>query len=233
MHNPTPVDAARDRSCCPCGPAPHRILAYGGDSCLERRRSAAISSSERASGEPAFTVDLDGFEGPLDLLLELARRQKVDLARISVLALAEQYLAVRRGRAQAEARTRGRLPGHGGLARLPEVEALAARRRRRRPSPTPRNSPRRLPSGFAASRRSARRPGCCSTARASGATSSAAASRKRSRFSGARTGTRTSTICSRPTPARRRSTRAPGSASRRAKCGRSPRRARRWRASSA
>jgi segregation and condensation protein A len=47
---------------------------------------------DRAEGEPAFTVDLDGFEGPLDLLLELARRQKVDLARISVLALAEQYL---------------------------------------------------------------------------------------------------------------------------------------------
>ena len=45
-----------------------------------------------AAGEPAFTVNLDGFEGPLDLLLELARRQKVDLARISVLALAEQYL---------------------------------------------------------------------------------------------------------------------------------------------
>jgi segregation and condensation protein A len=49
--------------------------------------------AERVSGEPAFTVDVDGFEGPLDLLLELARRQKVDLARISVLALAEQYLA--------------------------------------------------------------------------------------------------------------------------------------------
>jgi segregation and condensation protein A len=48
---------------------------------------------DRAEDEPAFTVDLDGFEGPLDLLLELARRQKVDLARISVLALAEQYLA--------------------------------------------------------------------------------------------------------------------------------------------
>ncbi len=47
---------------------------------------------ETAAGEPAFTVNLDGFEGPLDLLLELARRQKVDLARISVLALAEQYL---------------------------------------------------------------------------------------------------------------------------------------------
>jgi segregation and condensation protein A len=40
----------------------------------------------------ALVVDVDGFEGPLDLLLHLARIQKVDLARISVLALAEQYL---------------------------------------------------------------------------------------------------------------------------------------------
>jgi segregation and condensation protein A len=48
--------------------------------------------AESAATDQAFTVDLDGFEGPLDLLLELARRQKVDLARISVLALAEQYL---------------------------------------------------------------------------------------------------------------------------------------------
>jgi segregation and condensation protein A len=47
----------------------------------------------RGAGEEAFLVDVDGFEGPLDLLLELARRQKVDLARISILALAEQYLA--------------------------------------------------------------------------------------------------------------------------------------------
>ncbi len=46
----------------------------------------------QVTGEPAFTVDLDGFEGPLDLLLELARRQRIDLARISILALAEQYL---------------------------------------------------------------------------------------------------------------------------------------------
>ena len=37
-------------------------------------------------------VALDGFEGPLDVLLVLARTQKVDLAKISVLALAEQYL---------------------------------------------------------------------------------------------------------------------------------------------
>ena len=38
-------------------------------------------------------VEVDGFEGPLDLLLTLARTQKVDLAKISVLQLAEQYLA--------------------------------------------------------------------------------------------------------------------------------------------
>ena len=40
---------------------------------------------------------LDGFEGPLDLLLDLARAQKVDLARISILALGEQYLAIVEG----------------------------------------------------------------------------------------------------------------------------------------
>lgn len=47
---------------------------------------------EKASDEPLLNVDVDGFEGPLDLLLHLARNQKVDLTRISVLALAEQYL---------------------------------------------------------------------------------------------------------------------------------------------
>lgn len=47
----------------------------------------------RGDGEPAFVVDVDGFEGPLDMLLALARNQKVDLARISILALADQYLA--------------------------------------------------------------------------------------------------------------------------------------------
>src|SRR5271163_4006771 len=49
--------------------------------------------ADRGADEPAFKVDLDGFEGPLDLLLELARRQKVDLVRISILELANQYLA--------------------------------------------------------------------------------------------------------------------------------------------
>jgi segregation and condensation protein A len=49
-------------------------------------------SGDRATGDPSLVVDVDGFEGPLDLLLHLARNQKVDLARISVLALVEQYL---------------------------------------------------------------------------------------------------------------------------------------------
>lgn len=48
--------------------------------------------AERGDGEPALVIDVGGFEGPLDLLLHLARSQKVDLARISILALAEQYL---------------------------------------------------------------------------------------------------------------------------------------------
>ncbi len=48
---------------------------------------------ERATEEPALVIDVEGFEGPLDLLLTLARQQKVDLAKISILALADQYLA--------------------------------------------------------------------------------------------------------------------------------------------
>jgi segregation and condensation protein A len=43
--------------------------------------------------EEGFRVDLESFEGPLDLLLELARHHKIDLAKISILALAEQYLS--------------------------------------------------------------------------------------------------------------------------------------------
>ncbi|NDR55028.1 segregation and condensation protein A [Aliiruegeria sabulilitoris] len=47
--------------------------------------------AERLAAE-ALIVDVDGYEGPLDLLLTLARTQKVDLLKISVLKLAEQYL---------------------------------------------------------------------------------------------------------------------------------------------
>jgi len=42
-------------------------------------------------------LHLEGFDGPLDLLLELARGQKVDLARISILSLVDQYLAIVQG----------------------------------------------------------------------------------------------------------------------------------------
>jgi segregation and condensation protein A len=45
-----------------------------------------------AAPDEQLTVTVDGFEGPLDLLLALARTQKVDLAKISILKLAEQYL---------------------------------------------------------------------------------------------------------------------------------------------
>jgi segregation and condensation protein A len=51
------------------------------------------AAAERGADEPALIVDVAGFEGPLDLLLTLARQQKVDLTRISILALANQYLA--------------------------------------------------------------------------------------------------------------------------------------------
>ena len=50
-------------------------------------------SADLASDERALVVDVEGFEGPLDLLLMLARQQKVDLSKISILALADQYLA--------------------------------------------------------------------------------------------------------------------------------------------
>jgi segregation and condensation protein A len=48
---------------------------------------------ELAEAPQQLVLDLDGYEGPIDLLLALAREQKVDLGRISILALANQYLA--------------------------------------------------------------------------------------------------------------------------------------------
>lgn len=47
----------------------------------------------KADQDQALYLALDGWEGPLDLLLDLARRQKVDLRQISILALVDQYLA--------------------------------------------------------------------------------------------------------------------------------------------
>lgn len=53
---------------------------------------AAAMEEDRGATDPAMIVDVEGFEGPLDLLLTLARQQKVDLHKISILALADQYL---------------------------------------------------------------------------------------------------------------------------------------------
>lgn len=52
---------------------------------------------ETAPGPDSLVLRLEGFEGPLDLLLDLARSQRLDLARISILALVDQYLAVIEG----------------------------------------------------------------------------------------------------------------------------------------
>jgi segregation and condensation protein A len=60
----------------------------GPDDLSEWEQEAGAETDER----DMLVVDVEGFEGPLDLLLALARTQKVDLAKISVLALAQQYL---------------------------------------------------------------------------------------------------------------------------------------------
>jgi segregation and condensation protein A len=57
----------------------------------------ALPSGSEAVAADAMVVHLEGFEGPLDLLLELARGQKVDLARMSIVSLVDQYLTMIEG----------------------------------------------------------------------------------------------------------------------------------------
>ncbi|WP_372707386.1 ScpA family protein [Brevundimonas sp.] len=52
-----------------------------------------FTAAEQVDEREAFVVDLDGYEGPLHVLLTLARTQKVDLLKLSITKLAEQYLA--------------------------------------------------------------------------------------------------------------------------------------------
>jgi len=59
---------------------------------IESIDSIEAFEAAQVAPEEALVVTVDGFEGPLDLLLKLARDQKVDIARISVLRLADQYL---------------------------------------------------------------------------------------------------------------------------------------------
>ena len=164
---------------------------------------------ERAEGEPAFTVDLDGFEGPLDLLLELARRQKVDLARISVLALAEQYLTfVEEARKLRLELAADYLVMAAWLAYLKSRLLLPAPAEGRRAATRP-ILPTRSPSGFAGSSRSAAPAKRCSPVRSSAATSSPAARRRRSPAPARSSTRRRSTTCSSAYARRPRSTRAP------------------------
>jgi segregation and condensation protein A len=59
-----------------------------------------MAANEPVAVAGELLLHLDGFDGPLDLLLDLARCQKVDLARISILSLVEQYLQVIEGARQ-------------------------------------------------------------------------------------------------------------------------------------
>jgi len=59
----------------------------------EQQVTPKLPPMATATASADLVVALEGFDGPIDLLLSLAREQKVDLSRISVLALAEQYLA--------------------------------------------------------------------------------------------------------------------------------------------
>ena len=65
-----------------------------GEDSPERDDLSDWGADERieVQADDTLRVDVEGFEGPLDLLLAMARTQKVDLAKISVLALAQQYL---------------------------------------------------------------------------------------------------------------------------------------------
>ena len=59
---------------------------------FEEGQARVVPVAERVAAE-ALIVDIDGFEGPLDVLLTLGRTQKVDLRKVSILELARQYLA--------------------------------------------------------------------------------------------------------------------------------------------
>jgi len=74
------------------GSAPESGPQSGPQSGQEPDFEAWEAAEDAVAANEALVVSLDGFEGPLDVLLALARTQKVDLAKISVLALANQYL---------------------------------------------------------------------------------------------------------------------------------------------
>src|SRR5216684_8578849 len=101
-----PTRPGGSRRFCPngdkAGPNPVAVCATTGlnPSCMDEPAHPANPDGFTADGpdviapgEGELIVNLEGFEGPLDLLLSLARDQKVDLRRISMVALVDQYLA--------------------------------------------------------------------------------------------------------------------------------------------
>ena len=100
------------------------------------------AADDAADDGLGLVLDIDGYEGPLHLLLELARKQKVDLARISILELAEQYIAFIKNAQNlrielaadylvmaswlAYLKSRLILPREGGEESMPEEDELAA-----------------------------------------------------------------------------------------------------------
>lgn len=105
-------------------------------------QAGRFEAAGQADADEALIVDVGAWEGPLHLLLELARRKKIDLSQISILALADQYLAfVERARARrldlaaeylvmaawlAYLKSRLLLPRPRAEDDEPEPEALAA-----------------------------------------------------------------------------------------------------------
>ena len=80
----------------------------------------------------ALEIFLDTFEGPLDLLLYLIRKQNINVLDIPMAELTRQYLGLRRDDAAHAARARRRVPADGGGADRDQVAAAAAEAARRR-----------------------------------------------------------------------------------------------------
>ena len=130
-------------------------LAHGVHERHDRPSIRSRRFAERGSDEPALMVDVEGFEGPLDLLLD-ARAPAEGRSRQDFDSGAGRPVSrLHRGGAQAAARACRRLSGDGGVAGLPQVAAAAAGARPRPRGRAPRTWRSRWPAGCAGSRRSA------------------------------------------------------------------------------
>ena len=87
----TPAVVDRGRTCC-SGRSPSRWATAGTSFSDDRRRSDA-TGGRCAPSTGGFVVALDGFTGPLDLLLHLVREEQIDIADIPVARIADQFLA--------------------------------------------------------------------------------------------------------------------------------------------